>query len=131
MKQLIALVCLAAIPLFAAACGQDDEPANSAPAAPTDTVADPTPAPPPELGPQGSAPAAHRLGPCDRAMCNDFDQRDWRVNPPPDEQVATDQHEQEADNPTDVRVLTAREHEMLLNDLRVKAIRVNAQTQVR
>ncbi len=110
MKRLLAGTCVLAASLFLAACGTDDP--GEAPVAGQPAAADPgTPLPPP-LDDEGNGPPPGpglRL-PCDRAVCNDIDQRDWRVNPPPDDYApAPDEYVPVAvESPDDPRVIEIR-----------------------
>ncbi len=117
MKRLLAYVCIMAAPLFLAACGNDDPDANPAIAEQAD-AAPGTPLPPPLEEDGNGPPSAGLRLPCDRAVCNDIDQRDWRVNPPPDDYLP----------PVDEYVLVAAESPDDPTVIEIRFIKVRIQT---
>ena len=109
MKRLLACICILAASLFLAACGNDD-PDEGPVAAPQADAAPGTPLPPPLEEDGNGPPSAGLRLPCDRAVCNSIDRRDWRVNPPPDDYLspADEYVPVAAASPDDPRVIEIR-----------------------
>ncbi len=84
MKILSAGLFAVAVALSLPACGGDEYADEAPPAVSQDDAA--TPLPPLRDDDADGVPNSGGFhSPCEHAMCNDLDQREWVSNPPPDE----------------------------------------------
>jgi len=126
MKVLTVSCCILAVLVLLPACGGDPNEDGYQPV-PTDANADVQPALP-QIDDPGNGPPPGRgmVRPCDRAMCNDLDQREWRARPPddlrPEQTQPADPGPEQAVSPLD-RVDRWRLNGVRLDQVRVPAAR--------